>query len=200
MDTKSLNIYNVTNYETKEVLKYTLDKSQELESLGIPLIIDLSQDLNRGDKFKIKIHYETTEDSEAVQWLTPEMTLGKKYPFMFTQCEAILCRTLLPCQDSPAVKVLVTAALTVKKPLTALYAGIKAKQPVESVDSITYFYKIKTRIPTYLIAIAAGELERREIGPRTSVWAEKNIVDASAYEFKETESFIQTVKTYIKIF
>lgn len=163
------------------------------------MVITLPKQLNATEKINITIHYETTENSGAVQWLTPEMTLGKKHPFMFTQCEAILCRSLLPCQDSPSVKVLVSTALTVKKPLTALYAGIKAKPPVFSGDFVTFFYKIKTRIPTYLIAIAAGALESRNIGPRTNVWAEKELVDASAWEFKETESFIQTVIEIIMI-
>jgi leukotriene-A4 hydrolase len=180
-------------------LAFSLDETQKLESLGTPLIITFPNQLNLTDKINITIHYETTENSAAVQWLTPEMTLGKKYPFMFTQCEAILCRTLLPCQDSPAVKVLVSSALTVKKPLTALYAGIKTKQPVINGEFITFYYEIKTRIPTYLIAIAAGALESRNIGPRTNVWAEKELVDASAWEFKETESFIQTVNFLIYI-
>lgn len=188
-----MNIFNITNTDTKENLSYKVDSSQKLDSLGTPLIISFSDKFSTNDTINITIFYETTENSAAVQWLTPEMTLGKKYPFMFTQCEAILCRTLLPCQDSPAVKVLVSTALTVKKPLTALYAGIKAKKPVVNGDYITFFYKIKTKIPTYLIAIAAGALESRNIGPRTNVWAEKELVDASAWEFKETESFIETV-------
>ena len=121
------------------------------------------------------------------------MTLGKKYPFMFTQCEAILCRSLLPCQDSPSVKVLVSTALTLKNPLVALYAGIKKLKPIVGDKYTTYYYHIKTRIPTYLIAIAAGALESRGIGPRSKVWAEKELVDAAAWEFKETENFIQIV-------
>ena len=156
--------------------------------------INLENSLKLNDTFSVTINYETTADSAAVQWLSPQMTLGKKSPFMFTQCEAILCRTLLPCQDTPSVKVLVNAALTVKKPLTALYSGIKEKNPIDNGDTVTFFYKIKTRIPTYLIAIAAGALESRNIGPRTNVWAERELVDASAWEFKETEKFIQTVK------
>jgi len=156
----------------------------------------LPQQLNASESINITIYYETTENSGAVQWLSPEMTLGKEHPFMFTQCEAILCRSLLPCQDSPAVKILVKTALTVKNPLTALYAGIKAKKPVVNGEYTTFYYKIKTRIPTYLIAIAAGLLQSRNIGPRTNVWAEKELVDASAWEFNETEKFIQTVCFY----
>ena len=46
-------------------------------------------------------------------------------------------------------------------------------------------------IQSYLIAIAAGKLESRKIGPRSTVWSEKEYVEASAFEFSETEDFIQ---------
>ena len=40
-------------------------------------------------------------------------------------------------------------------------------------------------MPSYLIAIVAGLLESRDIGPRTKVWSEKEMVDAAAFEFAE---------------
>ena len=44
---------------------------------------------------------------------------------------------------------------------------------------------------TYLVAIASGALTSREIGPRSRVWCEKEMIDASAYEFAETEDYIK---------
>jgi len=38
--------------------------------------------------------------------------------------------------------------------------------------------------------LAAGRLESRQIGPRSSVWAEPDIVEKAAAEFVDTESFI----------
>ena len=50
---------------------------------------------------------------------------------------------------------------------------------------------------TYLVAIASGALTSREIGPRSRVWCEKEMIDASAYEFAETEDYIKdSVKTF----
>ena len=38
-------------------------------------------------------------------------------------------------------------------------------------------------ISSYLLALAAGNLEARELGPRSRVWSEPEMVEAGAYEF-----------------
>lgn len=124
------------------------------------------------------------------------MTLGKEHPFMYTQGEAILGRSLLPCQDTPAAKVSINANLTVKKPLVALYSGIRTGK-IENNDTTTYSYRQKIPVPTYLIAIAAGAIESRILNDRTTVYAEKEIVDKSAWEFAETEKFIEAAESYL---
>lgn len=48
----------------------------------------------------------------------------------------------------------------------------------------TYNFKQATTIPSYLIAIAAGNLAGREIGPRSTVWCEPEVVDKAAWEFE----------------
>lgn len=40
-------------------------------------------------------------------------------------------------------------------------------------------------IPAYLIAIAVGNLEKRKIGPCSTVWTEPEIINEAEYEFKE---------------
>ena len=147
-----------------------------MDSLGTPLVIKLKHAYTAGEFQEILLTYQTTESSLAVQWYSAEMTLGKEHPFMYTQCEAILCRSLLPCQDTPSAKVKVNAALTVKKPLIPLYAGIKTRV-IERDDEVTYYYSQKIPIPTYLIAIAAGALESRRLSARINVYGEKEIVD-----------------------
>jgi len=46
----------------------------------------------------VEIHYQTTTKSDALQWLNPDQTAGKKHPYLFTQGQAILTRTWIPCQ------------------------------------------------------------------------------------------------------
>ena len=45
------------------------------------------------------------------------------------------------------------------------------------------------------VALAAGELESRAISDRVCVWGEPSVVDAAAFEFSETEQFLQTAES-----
>ena len=54
---------------------------------------------------KLLINYKTHPESNALQWLKPSQTAGKKYPYLFSQCQPILARSMFPCQDSPSCKV-----------------------------------------------------------------------------------------------
>ncbi len=195
LDTRNLTINSVVDSLSGSALNFTIDNSL-FGALGAPLNITMNQDYQQGDTVEIVINYKTSNESLALQWYSKEMTLGKEYPFMYTQGESILGRSLIPCQDSPAAKVSINAALKVKKPLVALYSGIRTGV-VESEDSYTYLYVQKIPIPTYLIAIAAGAIESRILNDRTSVYAEKEIVDKAAWEFAETEKFIEVAEAYL---
>ena len=193
LDTRALKINSVIDSDTGEELEYELDEQYELEANGIPLKI--YKEFNQGDQVSILIKYDTTDGGSAVQWLDPEQTTGKIYPFMFTQCESILCRELLPTQDTPAVKITVSMGLTVIKPLFAIDSGIYQNK-IDNGDTVTYFYEQKIPIPYYLIALAAGAIEERVISDRTKVYGEKELVDLAAYEFEDTENFIQLAEAY----
>lgn len=100
MDCNKLIIEEVINKTSGNKLAWFLYKDHiACEALGTPLVIELDKDLFESDEeFTLKIFYSTTKASNAVQWLNRDQTHLKEYPFMFTQCEAILARTLLPCQ------------------------------------------------------------------------------------------------------
>ena len=193
LDTRALKINSVIDSDTGDELDYVLDEQYELDSNGIPLKI--YKEFSKGDQISLLIKYDTTDGGSAVQWLDPEQTTGKEYPFMFTQCESILCRELLPTQDTPAVKITVSMGLTVIKPLFALDSGIYQNK-IDNGDTVTYFYEQKIPIPSYLIALAAGKIEERVISDRTKVYGEKELVDLAAYEFEDTENFIQYAEAY----
>ena len=72
-------------------------------------------------KLRIRLEYVTSSEASGVQWLLPEQTAGKAHPFLFTQCQAIHARSVMPCQDTPAYKCTYTASITVPEPLTGVY-------------------------------------------------------------------------------
>ena len=49
-------------------------------------------------------------------------------------------------------------------------------------------------IPSYLLAIAVGDIAARATGPRSAVYAEPSVVDAAAKEFADTEKMIETTE------
>ena len=193
LDSKSLKINSIIDPDTGLNINYEYDTYYSLPSLGTPLKIYKSY--SKGQNISIIINYSTTKEGGATQWLTANMTTGKKYPFMFTQGESILSRELIPIQDTPNAKITISLGITVIKPLRALYSGLYQNY-IDNGNSITYFYNQKIPIPSYLIALAAGNIEERTISDRVKVYAEPEIVDSAKNEFSNTEKFIQIGETY----
>jgi leukotriene-A4 hydrolase len=156
---------------------------------GSALVIDLPVPLTKGQQIKIAIEYATTQDCTACQWLDPSQTVGKKHPYLFTQCQAIHARSLLPCQDSPSIKLTYSADITA--PLRALMSAVPKGEEKHGNGTTTFKFEQQQRIPSYLIALAVGNLEGRDIGPRSTVWTEPEVMEAAAWEFVDTENFIR---------
>lgn len=186
LDSRDLNIKKAINDETGENLDFKLTPGQDSYS-GSKLEIKLP---SQGNRDKIKIEYSTSENSTALQWLPPEQTAGKTHPYMFSQCQAIHCRSMVPCQDTPSVKSPYSAEITAPSDFTVLMSGVMQGDPETKNGNKVYRFLQKVPIQSYLIAIAAGKLESRKIGPRSHVWSEKEYVDKAAYEFAETETML----------
>ena len=185
LDTKNLNIISVKESSTDTELTYSL--GEEKEYLGRPLVIEITSNTK-----KIVIAYSTNPGAEALQWLAPVQTAGKLKPFLFTQSQAILARSWIPIQDSPGIRFTYEAQVQVPKELLAL---MSAENPQEKNESGLYSFKMKQRIPAYLMALAVGDLEFQSMGPRTGVYAEPSILSKAAYEFAETEDMIDVAES-----
>jgi aminopeptidase N len=195
LDTKDLMILDVTQ-KAGDVLGATaknqtiwVSRPFHLEKpdpiLGSALVIDLPPS-KRGTE-SIKIDYETLESSGALQWLTDKQTARHK-PFLYTESEPIGARTWIPLQDSPQVRAPYKAKVHTDQGLRAV---MSAENDPKAKASGEYSFVMPQAVPSYLIALAVGDLEFKETGPRTGVYAEKPMIKAAAKEFADTESMIQ---------
>lgn len=142
---------------------------------------------------RVKIVYSTSPEAEGLQWLSPQQTAGKKEPYLFSQAQAINARTMAPLQDTPAVRLTYSAKLRVPDGLLPL---MSAEQLGQQEDG-SYAFNMPQPIPSYLIAIAVGDIKFKAINDTIGVYAEQYILDASAEEFSETPQMeIENAKLY----
>lgn len=168
----------------------TLDA--EVAPFGRAVRVPLPAALGVGETTTVTLGFETTPQGSALQWLAPEQTAGKAHPYLFSQCQAIHARAMLPCQDAPGVKATYSARVTVPAPLVAVMSAIAQGAPEEDAAAGTRTFVFAQTVPiaTYLIALAVGNIDSRAIGPRSRVFSEPEVVDAAAHEFAETEAMI----------
>lgn len=208
LDNKGIKIANVLLLDSQtnnqiEKLNYLVNEDHPYrDSLGTPLEIKLPVEYSLKNKsLLVEIEYEVSTLSQGIQWLDKNQTYSKKYPYMFSQCEAILARTVIPCQDSPSAKVLFSKVeLIIEEGITALFGGEFVSKKVISENNISYSvfeYSLKIQIPTYLFALAAGEISYKKISERCGIYTEPALLDKAAEEFSDAEKFISTAEKYI---
>ncbi|MFL5275345.1 MAG: leukotriene A4 hydrolase C-terminal domain-containing protein [Myxococcales bacterium] len=173
LDTRGLVVESVESADGKP-LRYELSRAQPI--LGARLRVELPEGTRA-----VRIRSTTARDATALQWLEPGQTAGMKRPFLYSQCQPIHARSILPLQDTPAIRITYRARLHAPEGLRALMAAAR-RAPDE--------FEMPQPIPPYLIAFAVGDLESRELSPRSAVWAEPGVVAGAAWEFAEMERII----------
>ncbi|NVO84622.1 M1 family metallopeptidase [Hymenobacter terrestris] len=144
----------------------------------------------RPDTTAVTVRYRTAPDAAALQWLRPEQTAGTQ-PFLFTQSQAILARTWLPCQDSPGVRFTYEAQITVPPQLLAL---MSASNPQQLRPDGRYHFRMEQPIPAYLMALAVGDVQFEPLSGRTGVYAEPATLPGAVDEFADLEQMVATAE------
>ncbi|MEA3014170.1 MAG: leukotriene-A4 hydrolase [Sphingomonadales bacterium] len=183
LDSKGLELKGVTDGDGKP-LRYALGKADP--DRGAPLTVELN-----GAR-RIRIAYASAPDAEALQWLTPEQTAGKKQPFLFSQGEPTLNRSWIPTQDSPGIRQTWEARIVVPEPLRAVMSGERLTAEGEPAQGggRAFRFRMDKPVAPYLIALAAGDIAFQSLGPRTGVYAEPATIRAAAAELVDTEKMV----------
>jgi len=180
-DTRDLEISSVIVTAADKTREAAFSLSEEQPFLGRALRVELPPAAST-----VQIAYATRPQAAALQWLTPEQTASGK-PFLLSQSQAILARTWVPCQDTPGVRMTYSATVRVPKDLMAV---MSAENPTERSDDGVYHFEMPQAIPSYLLAIAVGDLEFRSIDERAGVYAEPSVIEAAAWEFADVPAMM----------
>jgi aminopeptidase N len=181
-----------------EIQKVTIGKGNEKETdfiigqwdkdsiLGQPLLVTITSKTKH-----INIYYKTTNKTEALGWLNPELTTGKKHPFVYTQGQAILTRSWIPLQDSPANRITYSAKVKVPEDLMAV---MSAENPTKRNDKGVYTFQMRQPIPCYLIALAVGNIAYKKLGANCGVYSEPELLRSSVSEFSDLPQMIEAAE------
>ena len=189
LDTRDLEIGAVQLVEASgraKVLAFKLAEPDPI--LGSKLTIEFPHCCAATAQMKIRIAYRTSSEASALQWLDPAQTYGSK-PYLYSQGQAIHTRSWIPLQDTPSVRVTYEARIRTPADLVAVMSAAR----VIDRDSAPgeFHFEMKQRIPSYLIALAVGDLKFQAVGDRTGVWTEPSRLAAAAYEFADLPRMLE---------
>ncbi|MCE3282333.1 MAG: Peptidase rane alanine aminopeptidase [Chitinophagaceae bacterium] len=183
-DTWRLAVERVTLGTEEKSTAFTLGKDSGY--LGRPLEIKIDTGTTR-----VNIYYSTSREAGALQWLKPQQTAGKKLPFLFTQSQPILARSWVPCQDGPAVRFTYNATVRVPSNLSAV---MSAENPQQRSPSGVYTFRQQKPIPSYLLALAVGDISFKAIDHRTGVYAEPSVIEKASWEFADMGKMVNAAE------
>jgi hypothetical protein len=188
MDSRGLDIQRVSIARPGSgplVLDFDLERHDPV--LGEALSIELPAGAAEGPEFQLRIDYRTGPGASAIMWLGPELTVGGRHPFMFTQSQSIHARSWVPLQDTPAVRFTYEAIIRTAPELLALMSA--DNDPEAQRDGLHRFL-MPQPIPSYLLALAVGDLHFEPLGEDTGVYAEPPALAAAAWEFADTQAML----------
>ncbi|KAK7754013.1 Leucyl aminopeptidase yscIV [Diatrype stigma] len=192
LDTNSLSIASIKVNSSDSDWKV----KDRVAPYGSPLHVSVPDGAPLGEVVRLDIGLQTTKDCVALQWLTPAQTGNKKHPYVYSQCQAILARSLFPCQDTPDVKSTYTFNIT--SPLPVVASGVPVPSDTTGEGDKLFRFEQKVPIPSYLFALASGDLATAPIGKRSVVATEPEALKGAQWEFEDDmDKFLQVAEKLI---
>jgi leukotriene-A4 hydrolase len=181
LDTRALTIRGV--WAGSEPVEFALGAAHPLG--GQPLVIHLPPGTTQ-----IRISYETRPEGNALQWLDPEQVDGTS-PFLYTKSSPDRARSWFPCQDTPSVRTSYTAQLKTRSDLLPL---MSASNPTRRNRHGSYHFDMPQPIPSYLIALAVGNLRFKKIDERLGVYAIPSLINPAHWEFSPSPEIMSAAE------
>ncbi len=183
LDTRELEIRKVTAKGGTDI-KWELGDKDEV--MGSRLRLHLPAGTQQ-----VTVTYATSPEASALQWLEPALTDGGKHPYLFSQCQAIHARSVIPAQDSPLARFTFNAKMTVPEALTVVMAAAPGKAGSSGKAGLrTFSFEMPQPIPPYLFAFAVGNIVSQDLAPRSRVYTEPETLAKAAYEFAEVDKML----------
>lgn len=179
LDTNSVSVSSVRLNSSNAAWKV----KDVVPPFGSPLQVEVPAGAPLGEVVKLDIDLETTKDCVGLQWMTPSQTGNKKHPYVYSQCQAILARSIFPCQDTPDVKSTYTFNIT--SPLPVVASGVPVPSDTVGEGEKLFRFEQKVPIPSYLFALASGDLAEAPIGKRSKVVTGPEALEDAKWEFEE---------------
>ncbi|CAK74683.1 unnamed protein product (macronuclear) [Paramecium tetraurelia] len=207
LDIYKMNILFIYYPSNGQVLKYHVESDPiQKDEQGDKLVIELGQVYKYGEIVKFRIKYQIGEDARALSFMDPSQTDDKKAPYLFSQCEANNCRSMIPLQDTPSIKFTYSATVITQSPLINVFMSgnrlqtqkfeLMGNYEMNSIANIFQF-ELNIKIPAYLIAIVAGTVEERSTGARTAVISESKNIQKYKDELEDLDQYVQYLEDYI---
>ncbi|MBS2020314.1 MAG: ERAP1-like C-terminal domain-containing protein [Deltaproteobacteria bacterium] len=128
------------------------------------LVLSFDAPLPKGPATLV-VAYEGPFDDELSGLYRVKDASGESY--VFTQFEATDARRAFPCFDEPGFKVPFELSITVPKGLLAVANTSERAREDAPPGKTTFHFTPTAPLPTYLVALAVGDLELRDAGRTT---------------------------------
>jgi leukotriene-A4 hydrolase len=179
LDTRDLDIHGITLDDGRTQAAFRL--GDPVHFLGRDLAVEITPQTRW-----VNVDYSTRPESAALQWLTPEQAEAAS-PSSTASPRRSLARTWIPCQDTPGVRMTYEATVAVPPDLLAV---MSAENPQAKRADGLYQFRMPQPIPSYLLALAVGDLEFRAFAGNSGVYAQPAVIERAAWELADTPRMI----------